>query len=145
MGESWASSDATRRSMRSNRGSNTQPELAVRRLLHASGLRFRVNCRPIPDLRRTADIVFTRAKVAVFIDGCFWHGCPDHYQRPASHRDYWDLKVVQNRERDAETDTRLTTAGWRVIRHWEHEDPRAVADEVEACWRLAVHGGSKAG
>lgn len=119
--------------MQSNRGRDTKPELAVRRILHAAGFRYRVNFRPIPDLRRTADIVFTRAKLAVFIDGCFWHGCPDHYQRPASNREYWDLKVVENRSRDAETDLRLGAAGWKVIRRWEHEEPSRVADEIEAC------------
>ena len=121
--------------MRSNRGRDTVPELAVRRLLHADGFRYRVNFRPLPDLRRTADIVFTRSKIAVFIDGCFWHGCPEHYLRPASNQEYWDPKVVRNRERDAETDLRLAEAGWRVIRRWAHQDPRTVADEVERAVR----------
>lgn len=120
--------------MQSNRGRDTQPELAVRRILHAEGLRYRVNFRPLPELRRTADIVFTRAKVAVFIDGCFWHGCPEHYQRPASNRDYWDSKVARNRERDVDTDAQLIAAGWCVIRRWEHEDPRDVADDIERLW-----------
>nr|WP_198169815.1 very short patch repair endonuclease [Agromyces laixinhei] len=128
---SWASSPATRRSMQANRGRDTEPELLVRRLLHAEGFRYRVNHRPVSELRRTADIVFTRAKVAVFIDGCFWHGCPEHYQRPTTNRDYWDTKVARNRERDGETNRMLIEAGWSVIRRWEHEDPRAVADEIE--------------
>lgn len=123
--------------MQSNRGRNTRPELAVRKILHAQGLRYRVNYRPESDLRRTADIVFTRAKIAVFIDGCFWHGCPEHYQRPAVNREYWDSKLVRNRERDAETDARLVQAGWRVIRRWEHERAADVARDVEAVWRSA--------
>lgn len=124
--------------MQANRGRDTGPELAVRRILHADGLRYRVSIRPLPELRRTADVVFTRAKIAVFIDGCFWHGCPEHYQRPVAHRDYWDEKVRRNKERDAETDACLAQAGWVVIRRWEHEDAVAVARQVEECWRAAV-------
>lgn len=129
---SWASSEGVRRSMQSNKGRDTKPELAVRRILHAAGCRYRVNYRPIPELRRTADIVFTRAKVAVFIDGCFWHGCPEHYQRPSSNTTYWDPKVARNRERDSDTDRRLREAGWVVLRRWEHESPEAVAQAIEA-------------
>lgn len=116
--------------MQSNRGRDTKPELAVRRALYAGGLRYRVNYRPEPSLRSTADIVFTRARVAVFIDGCFWHGCPEHYQRPGSNRDYWDPKIARNRERDAETVERLRESGWTVLRYWEHEPPEAVAASI---------------
>lgn len=118
--------------MQSNKGRDTKPELAVRRILHADGLRYRVNFRPLPELRRTADIVFTRARIAVFIDGCFWHGCPEHYQRPASNREYWDPKVARNRERDAETDALLKAAGWTVVRVWEHESPQRAAELIES-------------
>lgn len=114
------------------------PTSAVRRILHADGLRYRVSIRPLPELRRTADVVFTRAHIAVFIDGCFWHGCPEHYQRPAAHRDYWDEKVRRNKERDAETDARLADAGWLVIRRWEHESAVEVARQVEERWRAAA-------
>ena len=76
--------------------------------------------------------MFTRSKVAVFIDGCFWHGCPEHYQRPGSNREYWDPKVVRNRERDSDTDRRLRTAGWTVVRRWEHEPAGDVARDIEA-------------
>ncbi|MFB9073189.1 hypothetical protein ACFFX0_19090 [Citricoccus parietis] len=86
MRESWASSEANRRSMRGNKGRDTKPELAVRRLLHARGLRYRVNFRLEQDLRRTADLAFTKARVAVFIDGCYWHGCPEHYTAPRHER-----------------------------------------------------------
>ena len=116
--------------MQSNRGRDTEPELAVRRILHAEGLRYRVNVRPVPGLRRTADIVFTRAKVAVFIDGCFWHGCPDHYQRPTSNRSYWDPKVARNKERDSDTTLQLEGEGWVVLRFWEHQRPADVAMAV---------------
>lgn len=131
--ESWASSEATRRSMQSNKGRDTAPELMVRKLLHAAGLRYRVNVRPLPGVRRTADIVFTRARLAVFIDGCFWHGCPEHYQRPTINREFWDLKVAGNRARDIETSEVLIANGWRVLRFWEHEaiaDPGAVVERV---------------
>lgn len=118
--------------MKSNKGRDTAPELAVRALLHAAGRRYRVNFPPVPTLRRTADIVFTRAHLAVFIDGCFWHGCPIHYQRPVRNQDYWDSKRAANSARDRDTEKRLVAAGWTVLRYWEHEDPRAVAAAVEA-------------
>ncbi|WP_108249961.1 very short patch repair endonuclease [Planctomonas deserti] len=127
---SRAASEGVRRSMQSNKGRDTKPELAVRRLLHAAGVRYRVNYRPIPRLRRTADIVFTRANVAVFIDGCFWHGCPEHYQRPAANRDFWDSKVTQNATRDLETTRRLEAEGWVVLRFWEHESAADVARAI---------------
>ncbi|TFD91226.1 very short patch repair endonuclease [Cryobacterium serini] len=127
---SWATTPATRRSMQGNKARDTSPELAVRRLLHAKGLRYRVNVRPLPDLRRTADIVFTKQKIAVLIDGCFWHGCPEHYTRPAANREFWDAKVNRNRERDADTDRELEKAGWTVVRFWEHEAPTDVAESI---------------
>src|SRR4051812_27525332 len=113
--------------MRSNRGRDTSPELAVRRLVHAQGLRYRVNARPEPNLRRTADMVFRRARVAVFIDGCFWHGCPEHHTVAKSNATYWAEKVTANRARDLETTAALTAAGWLVLRVWEHEEPKAAA------------------
>src|SRR6185312_14838678 len=77
--ESWASSEGVRASMQSNKGKDTKPEVALRSAVHALGLRYRVSTRPLKDLRRTADLVFTKARVAVFLDGCFWHGCPQHH------------------------------------------------------------------
>lgn len=94
------------------------------------GLRYRVNTRPLPALRRTADLVFTRARVAVFIDGCFWHGCPEHHRQPTANADYWVSKVAKNRARDAETDTTLREQGWEVLRFWEHEPAELVADAI---------------
>ncbi|MEV4134420.1 very short patch repair endonuclease [Dactylosporangium sp. NPDC049742] len=127
---SWASSSRTRASMRGNRSRDTRPELAVRSAVHAFGLRFRVCTRPLPEFRRTADLVFTRAKVAVFVDGCFWHGCPAHHTTSVSNASYWADKVTRNRERDRETDLRLTAAGWAVVRIWEHEDVSSAALRV---------------
>lgn len=132
-GESWASTPGTRASMRSNRRRDTSPEMIVRRRLHALGFRYRVSVRPIRNVRRTADIVFTRAKVAVFIDGCFWHGCPEHYQAPARNAEFWLAKRLRNQERDAETHARLTAEGWRLLRFWEHEvrsDPESVVGRI---------------
>lgn len=119
---SWASSPAVRKSMVANRSRDTKPELIVRRCLHASGLRYRVHVRPIRDWNRRADIVFPRAKIAVFVNGCFWHGCPDHYTEPKTNAEYWAPKITRNKERDKETFTRLKSEGWLVIPIWEHED-----------------------
>lgn len=129
---SWASSPAVRASMRSNRGRDTGPELAVRRALHARGLRYRVSFRPLPKLRRTADLVFTRAKVAVFVDGCFWHGCPEHHTVAKANADFWARKVRENRDRDDETNLRLVAAGWTVVRVWEHQPTEEVAEQIAA-------------
>lgn len=130
--ESWASTPVRRRIMQSNRLRNTKPELAVRRLLHAAGLRYRVDVAPVPGLRRRADIVFPRQQVAVFIDGCFWHGCPDHGPtRFGTNPDYWAAKIEENQVRDLDTSARLGAAGWRVLRFWEHRDPAEVASVVE--------------
>lgn len=132
MAESWASSEHARRTMIANRSRDTIPELAVRSLLHARGLRYRTNYRPEPTLRRTADIVFTRRRIAVFIDGCFWHGCPAHLAAPKSNVTYWGPKIERNRERDRETNQVLRAAGWTVLRFWEHENPIDVADRISA-------------
>ncbi|MEV6987407.1 very short patch repair endonuclease [Sphaerisporangium sp. NPDC051017] len=125
-----ASSEGVRKSMQANKGRDTKPELALRRAVHALGLRYRVSVRPLPKIRRTADLVFSKAKVAVFLDGCFWHGCPEHHTKAATNADYWAEKVVRNRERDAQTDRTLADSGWLVIRVWEHEDPRDAAVHI---------------
>ena len=139
--ESWASTPGSHASMKSNRGRDTTPELTVRRRLHAMGLRYRVSVRPVATLRRTADIVFTRARIAVVIDGCFGHGCPDHYQAPVRNSDFWLAKRERNQERDAETDAALTAAGWTPLRFWEHEvraDPARVATTIASVVRPSV-------
>ncbi len=107
--------------MRANRGRDTGPELQVRRLVHAAGLRYRVNARPESDLRRTVDMLFRGSRVTVLIDGCFWHGCPEHHQSPKSNATFWSDKIAANRARDAETNDALTKRGWLVLRFWEHE------------------------
>jgi DNA mismatch endonuclease (patch repair protein) len=129
---SWASSPAVRSVMRGNKGRDTKPELALRSAVHALGMRYRVGIRPVPQVRRTADIVFTRAKVAVFLDGCFWHGCPEHHRPAQKNSGFWVAKIEGNKTRDADTDSRLREAGWQVIRVWEHEDPVAAARSIQA-------------
>lgn len=127
---SWASSPARRRVMQANRSRDTAPELALRRLIHAEGLRYRVAARPLVSLRRTADLVFRPARVAVFVDGCFWHACPEHGTQPATNTDYWLPKLARNVERDRQTDQLLHEAGWLSIRVWEHDDPGAAARRI---------------
>jgi DNA mismatch endonuclease, patch repair protein len=131
---SWASTPGIRSSMRSNRGRDTAPELAVRRRVHAMGLRYRTSVRPVPEIRRTADMVFTRIKVAVFIDGCYWHGCPEHYVAPVRNAEFWAVKRRRNRDRDEETDAALRVRGWAVLRIWEHE----VGADADAAARRVV-------
>lgn len=129
--ESWASSPGRRRIMQGNRSKDTRPELAVRRLLHAAGLRYRVSYAPLAGLRRRADIAFPKQRVAVFIDGCFWHGCPEHGRtRFNVNVDYWPEKIEKNRSRDLDTNERLAAAGWLVLRFWEHEPPAVAAAKI---------------
>lgn len=116
--------------MQNQRRRDTTPEMVLRRLLHAAGLRFRVDRAPLPGLRRRADLVFSRARVAVFVDGCFWHSCPDHGTMPSANQDWWRQKLQANQARDADTDRRLSEAGWAVVRVWEHEDPSEAAARV---------------
>ena len=127
--------------MQGNRSRDTTPELSVRRILHAEGFRYRVAYRPVPTLRRTADIVFTKQRVAVFIDGCYWHACPEHGTVARSNADYWSAKLKRNVDRDADTTARLEKAGWTVLRFWEHEDPTAVANRVVSAVRGHPAGG----
>lgn len=129
--DSWASSLGRRRNMQANRSRDTKPELEIRRALHRLGLRFRVGIAPEPSLRRRADIVFTAARVAVFIDGCFWHGCPKHGRSTFKHNaDYWLAKIQTNVTRDTDTNEQLAKAGWRVLRYWEHEKQEDVVTEI---------------
>jgi DNA mismatch endonuclease (patch repair protein) len=116
--------------MRSNRRRDTAPELAVRRLLHARGLRYRVDHRVVPESRSRADIAFTRQRIAVFIDGCFWHSCPEHLHLPKANADYWIPKLARNVERDAEVTALLRDLGWTVLRFWEHVPAATAASEI---------------
>lgn len=127
---SWATSPAVRSVMKSNKSRDTKPELLLRSQLHQRGLRYRVSVRPLPDLRRTADIVFPRARVAVFVDGCYWHGCPVHHRPARVNVEFWHEKIETNRARDQETTSVLRAAGWTVVRVWEHVDPAEAADLV---------------
>lgn len=108
--------------MVANRRVNTGPELRLRRRLHAAGLRYRIDAPLLFDRRRRADVVFPRQRIAVFVDGCFWHGCPEHYVAPKANAAFWRQKVEANRARDLDTDLRLKQLGWVVLRVWEHED-----------------------
>jgi len=130
--ESWASSEANRASMLGNRSRDTAPELALRRAVHAMGLRYRVATRPLKDVRRTSDLVFLTERVAVEVLGCFWHGCPEHFRLPATNRDYWEPKIARNRERDAELAERLAAEGWDLVVVWEHDEVAASAERVRA-------------
>lgn len=119
-----------RRRMQLQKSQGTQAELRLRKLLHRSGLRFRVHRMIVPGTRRSVDIAFGPSKVAVFVDGCFWHGCPLHYRPPASNELYWHPKIAANRARDEDTDLRLGASGWKVVRVWEHEDVAEAAERI---------------
>jgi DNA mismatch endonuclease (patch repair protein) len=118
--------------MKGNRKKDTGPELALRRELHRRGLRYRVHSVPDPSLGCQADIVVRRARLAIFVDGCFWHGCPEHGVRPRSNADYWAKKIARNIARDGRNDAALRARGWRVVRVWEHERPGDAAAQIMA-------------
>ena len=110
----------------------TTPEVRLRRELHRRGMRFRVQVKVPGNNRRTMDIAFTRARLAVYVDGCFWHGCPEHYAPPRANSDWWKWKVERNQKRDVDTDQQLRAAGWEPLRLWEHVAPTEAADVVVA-------------
>lgn len=124
------SSEAALKRMKAAKPRNTAPEKALRSALHKKGLRFRIDVKPIKELNRKADIVFRPAKVAVFVDGCFWHGCPIHGTQAKANAEFWDQKIKQNQERDKDTVVQLEATGWSVIRVWEHEDLKGTAQEI---------------
>ena len=115
------------------RRSGTAPELLLRQELHRRGRRFRVQMRIAGLPRRRVDLAFTRWRFVVFVDGCFWHGCPVHGVLPGTNRDWWTWKLARNHDRDVDTDERLRSLGWEVLRVWEHVSPGDATDEVEAC------------
>jgi DNA mismatch endonuclease (patch repair protein) len=136
---SYASTPGVRSRMQVQRTRDTAPEVAIRRLLHADGLRYRVDRAPLKTVRRRADIVFGPAQVAVFIDGCFWHGCPDHSTpRTIANPEYWAQKIARNRARDSDTDRRLGEADWTVVRAWEHEDAASVVARIASVIRSSM-------
>ncbi|RLK08423.1 very short patch repair endonuclease [Ruegeria conchae] len=112
------------------RQKDTAAELRLRRTPHARGLRYRLHIPLLEKPRRVADIVFRRRKLAIFVDGCFWHGCPQHGTSSKSNADFWRDKIETNKRRDLDTNRRLTEAGWRVLRVWEHEDAEDAADRI---------------
>lgn len=126
-----ASTPQARHRMQNTRRRDTPGEVALRRELHGRGLRYLVDCRPLPGLRRRADIVFPRLKIAVFCDGCYWHGCPKHGTWPRENAEWWRVKIETTKQRDADTNVRLEGAGWLVIRVWEHEDITEAAAAIE--------------
>jgi DNA mismatch endonuclease (patch repair protein) len=126
-----ASTSDARRRLASQAQRDTGPERSIRRELFRRGLRYRTHRRPERLIRRTADIVFPAARVAVFIHGCWWHGCPDHATLPKVNTDWWRAKLHANRDRDADTRSRLSDLGWRVIEVWEHESPPDAAQRIE--------------
>lgn len=119
---------------------DTKPEVELRRALHRRGLRFRVQLKVPGNRRRSIDIAFTRARLAVYVDGCFWHGCPDHHTLPRANSEWWQWKIARNHQRDASTDAELRAAGWEVLRFWEHVDPEEAADAVVAAYRSRLSG-----
>ena len=121
--------------MSRQRRRDTAPEVALRRELHKLGLRYFVDRAPVPGLRRRADVVFPRKRVAVYVDGCFWHRCPLHATHPKNNAQWWADKLAGNVARDRDTDARLHAAGWRVVRIWEHEIPLEAAARVAATLR----------
>lgn len=116
--------------MQAQRRRDTDVEMELRSRLHAMGLRYRVDVAPLPGMRSRADIVFGPSRVAVFVDGCFWHGCPEHMTWPKANADWWRTKIEANRERDRQTDERLVSAGWLPIRVWQHDDLGKRAREI---------------
>jgi len=124
--------------MRGQARRDTRHEIELRRELHRRGLRYRVDRGVLPGVRRRADIVFVRARVVCFSDGCWWHRCPQHGTAAKANKDWWDAKLAGNVERDRDTDQRLSEAGWSVIRVWEHEDVVAAADRIEAVVRKSM-------
>lgn len=125
-----ASSEGVTARMSRQRRRDTKPELSIRRILHSRGYRYRV-AWPIPGMpRRSVDIAFTRARLAVFVDGCFWHSCPVHATSPVANGEWWSEKLAKNRARDAATSAHLAGLGWTVVRIWEHESPDDAAQLI---------------
>ena len=116
--------------MQGQRRRDTGPELRLRRTVHATGMRYRVDARPVAELRWRADLVFVRPKVAVFVDGCWWHGCDQHFRPAKANGEWWAEKIARNVARDREADEALGLRGWLVLRFWEHDDAAVAATRV---------------
>ncbi|MFG1743651.1 very short patch repair endonuclease [Micromonospora chalcea] len=129
------------KAMRSNRSADTKPELALRRQLFRRGLRYRVGYRiSLPQRVVRPDIVFTRRKLAVFVDGCFWHGCALHCRMPSDPSGYWHQKIGRNKARDMAVNEALGAAGWTVVRVWEHESAELSAEAIAVAVRQRTNG-----
>lgn len=137
-GHPGASSEALSARMSVAKRRDTAPEMLLRRELHRRGRRFRVVLKVPGNNRRTIDIAFSKQKLAVFVDGCFWHGCPEHGTHPSANAAWWSKKLAANRARDEDTNQLLRTAGWRVLRFWEHTPADGAANRVEQ--ELEGHG-----
>lgn len=124
-----SSPEASRR-MAKVRQKGTEAEIALRRELYWRGLRYRIDFEVMQKPRRVSDIAFPRLKIAIFVDGCFWHGCPEHASWPKQNAEFWKQKIETNRLRDANTNERLRSIGWTVLRFWEHESPIKAADTI---------------
>ena len=140
MGGPTPSSPEVTRRMRATKRRDTPAELALRSELHARGLRYRVDWSPVVGIRRRADVVFKEARVAVYVDGCFWHGCPQHATWPKSNAQWWRSKIEGNVARDRDTDALLEARGWAVIRVWEHDGILEAAERVVRAVRRAGRG-----
>ena len=123
------------------RQKDTKAELNLRKALHAKGFRYRLHVPLLNKPRRVADIVFSSARVAIFVDGCFWHGCPEHASWPKSNPEFWREKIETNRARDVDTDRRLESLGWSVVRVWSHEDAVAAAERIAQIVDTKKHDG----
>ncbi len=134
--QSFASSQMVRERMQRQSRASTGIELDIRRRLHALGLRYRVNTRPVAQIRYRGDIVFRAARVVVDIRGCFWHACPEHGMIPATNSEWWKAKFAKTRQRDTDKLKQLRRHGWRVIVIWEHDD---AGDAAAAIARLIGH------
>ncbi|WGY02177.1 very short patch repair endonuclease [Nocardioides sp. QY071] len=133
--------DVVRLRMKRQARRDTSVELEIRRRLHALGYRYRVDHRLEPSLRCRGDIVFTRRRVVVFVDGCFWHGCPDHATAPKNNAEWWRQKLAANFKRDERNRQALEGLGWTVIGVWEHEDPGSVTARIVDVLGVARTGG----
>lgn len=130
-GQPIPASDVVREKMRRQRRTETGPELLLRKELRSLGLvGYRLHQRPVDEIGRTADIVFRKGKLAVFVQGCWWHGCYEHWRPPKNNQRWWTTKIERTRLRDRETDGLLAAHGWKVVRVWEHEDPQTGAGRV---------------
>jgi DNA mismatch endonuclease (patch repair protein) len=125
-----ASDSATRARMIAQRRRDTDCEMAIRRILHRAGFRYRVDAALIPNSRLRADIVFPSTRVAVFVDGCFWHGCPIHGSLPRRNASWWRQKLAYNQRKDMRSSLLHEEAGWKVLRYWSHDAPTVVAAEL---------------